>query len=38
VPVATAVEAYLLFGERVSGLSLMGIGVTALARTVYRCR
>jgi len=29
VPVATAVEAYLLFGERVSGLSLVGIGVTA---------
>jgi drug/metabolite transporter (DMT)-like permease len=25
-----AVEAYLLFGERVSGLSLIGIGVTAL--------
>jgi drug/metabolite transporter (DMT)-like permease len=30
VPPATAVEAYLLFGERVSGLSLVGIGVTAL--------
>ena len=30
VPVATAVEAYLLFGERFSGLSLLGIGVTAL--------
>lgn len=30
VPPATAVEAYLLFGERVSGLSLLGIGVTAL--------
>jgi drug/metabolite transporter (DMT)-like permease len=30
VPVATAVEAYLLFGERVSGLSLVGIAVTAL--------
>ncbi|WNV73572.1 DMT family transporter [Geodermatophilus sp. DSM 44513] len=30
VPVATAVEAYLLFGERVSGLSFVGIGVTAL--------
>jgi drug/metabolite transporter (DMT)-like permease len=30
VPVATAVEAYLLFGERVGGLSLVGIGVTAL--------
>ncbi|MGY1813614.1 DMT family transporter [Blastococcus sp. SYSU D00820] len=30
VPVATAVEAYLLFGERVSGLSLVGFGVTAL--------
>lgn len=30
VPPATAVEAYLLFGEQVSGLSLVGIGVTAL--------
>jgi len=30
VPPATAVEAYLLFGERVSALSLTGIGVTAL--------
>ena len=30
VPPATAVEAYLLFGEQVSGLSLLGIGVTAL--------
>jgi drug/metabolite transporter (DMT)-like permease len=30
VPVATAVEAYLLFGERVSGPSLAGIGVTAV--------
>jgi drug/metabolite transporter (DMT)-like permease len=30
VPPATAIEAYLLFGERVSGLSLIGIGVTAL--------
>jgi drug/metabolite transporter (DMT)-like permease len=30
VPPAVAVEAYLLFGERVSGLSLIGIGVTAL--------
>jgi drug/metabolite transporter (DMT)-like permease len=30
VPPATAVEAYLLFGERVSGLSLVGIAVTAL--------
>jgi drug/metabolite transporter (DMT)-like permease len=30
VPPATAVEAYFLFGERVSGLSLLGIGVTAL--------
>jgi drug/metabolite transporter (DMT)-like permease len=30
VPVATAVEAYLLFGERLSGLSIVGIGVTAL--------
>ena len=30
VPVATAVEAYLLFGERVGGLSLVGIAVTAL--------
>jgi drug/metabolite transporter (DMT)-like permease len=30
VPPATAVEAYLLFGERVSGVSLLGIGVTAL--------
>jgi drug/metabolite transporter (DMT)-like permease len=29
VPPATAVEAYFLFGERVSGLSLLGIGVTA---------
>jgi drug/metabolite transporter (DMT)-like permease len=30
VPPATAVEAYLLFGERVGGLSLIGIGITAL--------
>jgi drug/metabolite transporter (DMT)-like permease len=30
VPPATAVEAYLLFGERLSGLSLLGIGVTAV--------
>jgi drug/metabolite transporter (DMT)-like permease len=30
VPPATAVEAYLLFGEEVSLLSLIGIGVTAL--------
>jgi drug/metabolite transporter (DMT)-like permease len=30
VPPATAVEAYFLFGETVSGLSLLGIGVTAL--------
>ena len=30
VPPATAVEAYFLFGERVSGLALVGIGVTAL--------
>jgi drug/metabolite transporter (DMT)-like permease len=30
VPPATAVEAYLLFGEQVSALSLLGIGVTAL--------
>jgi drug/metabolite transporter (DMT)-like permease len=30
VPPATAVEAYLLFGETVSGLSLTGIGVTAV--------
>jgi drug/metabolite transporter (DMT)-like permease len=30
VPPATAVEAYFLFGERVSGLSLLGIGVTAV--------
>jgi drug/metabolite transporter (DMT)-like permease len=30
VPPATAVEAYLLFGEQVSGLSLIGVGVTAL--------
>jgi drug/metabolite transporter (DMT)-like permease len=30
VPPATAVEAYFLFGERVTGLSLAGIGVTAL--------
>ena len=30
VPVATVIEAYLLFGERVSMLSLVGIGVTAL--------
>ena len=30
VPVATVVEAYFLFGEQVSGLSLIGIGVTAL--------
>ena len=29
VPPATAVEAYFLFGERVSGLSLIGIAVTA---------
>ncbi|MDP9459776.1 MAG: DMT family transporter [Actinomycetota bacterium] len=29
VPPATAVEAYLLFGERLSALSLVGIGVTA---------
>ena len=27
---ATAIEAHLLFGETVGGLSLMGIGVTAL--------
>lgn len=30
VPPATAVEAYLVFGERLSGLSLIGIGVTAV--------
>ena len=30
VPPATAVEAYLLFGERVSALALVGIAVTAL--------
>jgi drug/metabolite transporter (DMT)-like permease len=30
VPPATAIEAYLLFGETVGGLSLIGIGVTAL--------
>jgi drug/metabolite transporter (DMT)-like permease len=30
VPPATAVEAYFLFGERVSALSLVGIAVTAL--------
>ncbi|MBB3085550.1 DMT family transporter [Geodermatophilus sabuli] len=30
VPVATSVEAYLLFGERLSGPSLVGIGVSAL--------
>jgi drug/metabolite transporter (DMT)-like permease len=30
VPPAVAVEAYLLFGERVTGLSMVGIGVTAL--------
>jgi drug/metabolite transporter (DMT)-like permease len=30
VPPATAVEAWFLFGERVSGLSLVGIGVTAV--------
>jgi drug/metabolite transporter (DMT)-like permease len=30
VPPATAVEAYLLFGEQVTGLSLIGIAVTAL--------
>ena len=30
VPPATAVEAYFLFGERLSGLSLIGIGVTAV--------
>jgi drug/metabolite transporter (DMT)-like permease len=30
VPPATAVEAYLLFGERVSGIALAGIVVTAL--------
>jgi drug/metabolite transporter (DMT)-like permease len=30
VPPATALEAYFLFGEQVSGLSLTGIGVTAL--------
>jgi drug/metabolite transporter (DMT)-like permease len=30
VPPATAVEAYFLFGERLSGLSLLGIGVTAV--------
>jgi drug/metabolite transporter (DMT)-like permease len=30
VPPAVAVEAYLLFGERLSPLSLVGVGVTAL--------
>jgi drug/metabolite transporter (DMT)-like permease len=30
VPPATAVEAYLLFGERLSALSLIGIAVTAV--------
>lgn len=30
VPAATAVEAYLLFGERLGGLSLVGIGVTTV--------
>jgi len=30
VPPATAVEAWFLFGERVSALSLLGIGVTAV--------
>ncbi|HEV7187834.1 MAG TPA: DMT family transporter [Blastococcus sp.] len=30
VPPATAVEAWFLFGERLSGLSLVGIGVTAV--------
>ena len=30
VPPATAVEAYFLFGERVSALSLVGIAVTAV--------
>jgi drug/metabolite transporter (DMT)-like permease len=30
VPPATAVEAYFLFGERVSGLSPLGIAVTAI--------
>jgi drug/metabolite transporter (DMT)-like permease len=30
VPPAVAVEAYLLFGERVSALSLAGIAVTAV--------
>ena len=30
VPPATAVEAYLLFGERLSALSLLGIAVTAV--------
>jgi drug/metabolite transporter (DMT)-like permease len=30
VPPAVAIEAYLLFGERVSTLSLVGIGVTAV--------
>lgn len=30
VPPATAIEAYFLFGERVSGLSLIGVGVTAV--------
>jgi drug/metabolite transporter (DMT)-like permease len=30
VPPATAVEAYLLFGERLSTLSLIGIAVTAV--------
>ncbi len=30
VPPAFAVEAYLLYGERLTGLSLVGVGVTAL--------
>jgi drug/metabolite transporter (DMT)-like permease len=30
VPPATAIEAYFLFGETVRGLSLIGIGVTAV--------
>ncbi len=30
VPPAVAVEAYLLYGERLTGLSLVGVGVTAL--------
>jgi drug/metabolite transporter (DMT)-like permease len=38
VPPATAVEAYLLFGERVSGPSLFGIGVTALGSRWWSCR